>query len=195
VKPRQVFRTDNNLQQKEDKNKFCSICGSECIPKPENEVIRMTCVNCGHIYYQNPAPAVSVLIVDQAKFLLCRRSENNFQGGKWCLPCGYIEFNEDYLSAAIREIQEETGLKIEVQSIISVVSNFFTPDLHTLVIVLLAKPTGGELKLGDIENDRLEWFSSGESLPEMAFEADEHIIRRYFSTLPSGAPVDPDYSK
>jgi 8-oxo-dGTP diphosphatase len=62
------------------------------------------------------------------------------------------------------------------------------------VIVLLARPIGGTLNIGDDENDLLEWFSIDEDLPEMAFDADAHIIRRYFSTLLAGAPVDLDYS-
>jgi ADP-ribose pyrophosphatase YjhB (NUDIX family) len=195
MRARQVFKTYNNLSPKENKDKFCLLCGSECIPKLDNGILRMACITCGHIQYQNPSPAVSILIVDNSKFLLCKRSGNHFQGEKWCLPCGFIEFNEDYLSAAVREVKEETGLDIEVQAIISVVSNFFKPDLHTLVIVLLAKSLGGVLNARDRENDFLEWFSIDKRLPEMAFEADAHIIRRYFNTKLPGAPVDPTYSK
>jgi len=195
LKVRQVFKTYKNSKDTENKDEYCLLCGSECIPKRDNGILRMTCVNCGHIHYQNPSPAVSILIEDNSKFLLCKRSANNFKGGKWCLPCGFVEFSEDYLTAAVREAKEETGLDIEVKSIISVVSNFFTPDLHTLVIVLFAKPIGGVLNVGDNENDTLEWFSRDEALPEMAFDADAHIIRRYFSTRLVGAPVDLGYSK
>jgi 8-oxo-dGTP diphosphatase len=191
---RQVFKAYDHLQEHQEQNVFCIRCGGKCSPQPENGLLRMTCPNCGYIHYRNPSPAVSVLIVEEEQFLLCRRSANNFQGGKWCLPCGFIEFNEDFLSAAVREAKEETGLDIEIQSIISVVSNFFTPDLHTLVIVLLARPVGGYLEMGDNENDMLQWFPIVEELPEMAFEADAHIIRRYFSTRLTGAPVDPSYS-
>jgi 8-oxo-dGTP diphosphatase len=197
VKIQQVFKTYDYLHPSTvEKLCFCLRCGSKCLTRPENGIPRLTCPNCGYIYYQNPAPVVSVLIEKDGRCLLCRRSAGNyFQAGKWCLPCGFIEFNEDYLSSAVREIREETGLEIEVQSIISVVSNFFAPDLHTLAVVLSARPTGGDLKIGDNENDLLEWFSAKEGLPEMAFEADTHIIQRYFTTRLTGAPVDTDYSK
>ena len=87
-----------------------------------------------------------------------KEKASSYQGGKWCLPCGYIESEEDFLSAARREVREETGLEVEMKSVISVCSNFFTPELHTLVIVLLAEPTGGALCPADHELEELHWF-------------------------------------
>jgi len=110
------------------------------------------------------------------------------------LPCGFIEYSEDFLYAAIREVREETGLDIEIKSILSVVSNFFTPDLHTLVVVLLAQPTGSNIGIRDGEIDSVQWFSSIDDLPEMAFEADVHIIDRYFNSELIGVPVDTGYT-
>jgi 8-oxo-dGTP diphosphatase len=47
----------------------------------------------------------------------------------WCLPCGYIEFHEDYLTAARREVKEETGLEVEITALLSVASYFLRPDV------------------------------------------------------------------
>ena len=110
-------------------------------------------------------------------------------GGKWSLPGGFIELDEDFLSACHREVIEETGLSVKIISIISVVSNFFSPELHTLVIVLSARKTGGELRPGD-DMVRLEWFPLSGPFPPMAFEADKHIIDRYYKTGIPGTPVD-----
>lgn len=33
--------------------------------------------------------------------------------GCWCLPCGYVDFDETIEEAASREVFEETGLKID----------------------------------------------------------------------------------
>ena len=35
--------------------------------------------------------------------------------GKWNVPCGYIDFNEDGLHAVQRETYEETGVKIDIE--------------------------------------------------------------------------------
>ena len=132
------------------------------------------------------------MIEEQGQVLLGKRS-GSYGAGEWGLPMGFIEFEEDFLSAATREVKEETGLDIEIRSIISVVSNFLSPGLHTLAIVLLARVVGGEARAGD-DLEALEWFPLEGPLPEMAFEADQHIIERYSKTRLEGAPVDPEYS-
>ena len=121
--------------------------------------------------------------------LLGKRDKKVFMGGKWSLPGGFIEFDEDFLSSAHREIMEETGLTIKILSIISVVSNFFSPYLHTLVIVLLAQKMSGILQPGD-DMIKLDWFPLSGPFPSMAFEADTHIINRYSSKKIDGISVE-----
>ena len=129
------------------------------------------------------------MIVDDDRVLLGERAKNVFLGGKWSLPGGFIELEEDFLSAAHREIAEETGLSIKIISIVSVVSNFLSPELHTMVIVLLAEKIGGIQRPGD-DMVKLEWFPLSGPFPAMAFEADKHIIDRYHKTKMAGIPVD-----
>lgn len=194
MKVKQVFRIYRKSKKRSPgAERFCPHCGSE-YPTIAGED-KLVCPECGIAVYRNPSPAVSVLVVKEGQFLLGRRKATSYQGGKWCLPCGYIEFAEDFLSAARREVREETGLEVDIKSVISVCSNFFTPELHTLVIVLLAETAGGTLRPADHELEELRWFSPGEAYPDMAFEADSHIITRYFATRFDGAPVDPDYAR
>jgi hypothetical protein len=64
-----------------------------------------------------------------------------------------------------------------------------------LAIVLLAGVKTGELCACD-DLETLDWFPLSGPLPEMAFEADEFIIRRVQKTnLEERLPVDPDFSK
>jgi 8-oxo-dGTP diphosphatase len=154
---------------------------------------RPACAKCGFVQFRNPIPGVVVLIERDGQVLLGKRA-GGFGKGRWGLPQGYIEFDEDFLSAAIREVKEETGLDVEIRSIINVVSNLLSPGLHTLAIVLLAAVVAGEpCACDDLET--LEWVPLAGPLPEMAFEADEHIIERYRQTkLEWGLPVDPDFA-
>jgi 8-oxo-dGTP diphosphatase len=144
------------------------------------------------VQFRNPSPGVVVLIEKDGQVLLGRRS-GSYGAGKWGLPQGFIEFDEDFLTGAIREVKEEMGLDVEVRSIISVASNFLSPRLHTLAIVLLARVVGGELCAADDLED-VAWFSLSGPLPEMAFEADVHICERYYRTQLDGVPVDPGYA-
>ena len=90
---------------------FCIKCGAECEDYEEGGILRQRCPRCGHIHYQNPYPCIAVLVVnEQGEILLGKRHKKSIYPGKWCLPCGYIEYGETYLEAALREVKEEAQL-------------------------------------------------------------------------------------
>ena len=191
MKTKQIFEVYNRQENRAiHKLKYCPKCSARCDLISSGKHSRLKCPRCGFILYQNPFPGVVVLIVENDMVLLGKRAKKVFMGGKWSLPGGFIEFDEDFLSACHREVMEETGLSIKIISIISVVSNFLSPDLHTLVIVLLAEKTSGKLRPGD-DMVKLEWFPLSGPFPVMAFEADKHIIDRYYKTKIAGTQVDP----
>ena len=170
----------------------CPQCGTRYAPEP-GASSPASCAACGHRQFRSADPAVSVLVSDDERVLLCRRTPSSFQGGRWCLPCGFVDFDEDFITAGRREVLEETGLNVEIRSILSVVTNLHTPALHTLVIVLKATLVDGELMAGD-DADDAGWFLPS-ALPDLAFEADDHIIARYFAHPGFGAPVDPRFAR
>jgi 8-oxo-dGTP pyrophosphatase MutT (NUDIX family) len=55
---------------------------------------------------------VVTIILNGEKVLLIKRGKNCTQSGKWCNPCGYIDWNESGTKCCIREVWEETGLDI-----------------------------------------------------------------------------------
>jgi 8-oxo-dGTP diphosphatase len=159
--------------------KYCPVCGTKCAQQEKNLQIRPTCPSCGFVHYRNPYPGVVVLIEQEGSVLLGRRASGSFQAGKWCLPGGFIEFDENFIMAAIREVKEETNLDIEVKSILNVSSNFLALDLHTLVVTLVANVLKGVPKPGD-DIEELRWFQISGKLPEMAFQADTYIIKHFY---------------
>ena len=124
-----------------------------------------------------------MLIEQDGQVLLGKRANGSFLAGKWCLPGGFIEFDEDFICSAIREVKEETSLDIEIESIFNVSSNFLSPDLHTLVVTLAAKVSGGVPRPGD-DIEALKWFQISANLPDMAFPADKYIIKHYHDFKP-----------
>jgi ADP-ribose pyrophosphatase YjhB (NUDIX family) len=192
---KQVFTTyDGKRKAHHGQFKYCPFCGTQLSSKEKGGALRPACHHCGFVQFLNPVPGVVVVIEKEGRVLLGKRG-GGFGKGKWGLPQGYIEFDEDFLTAAIREVNEETGLDVEIRSIINIVSNYLSPSLHTIGIVLLAGVLGGELCACD-DLETLEWFPLSGLLPEMAFEADEFIIRRVHSTnLGERLPVDPDFAR
>ena len=190
----QVFSTYDHARNRVDnKYKYCPRCGTP-LPSEVPDKRRERCSACGWVHYQNPSPGVVVVITDGDQVLLGKRAGGSFAAHKWCLPGGFIEFHEDFLTAAIREVREETGLNVEIRSILSVVSNYLSSELHTLVAVLRADVVSGEPMPGD-DIEELRWVLLGVPLPDMAFDADRHIVERYNQTRLEGVPVDPRYAR
>jgi hypothetical protein len=96
MKTCQVFAAYDRDAPAEHAWAYCPMCGSDLIRATKGEPAK-ACANptCAFVLYRNPAPIIAVLIVDGDKFLLCRRKRETLEGGKWCLPCGYIEFHEE----------------------------------------------------------------------------------------------------
>ncbi len=136
--------------------------------------------------------AVCVLIESEGKVLLGKRSSHPFPG-MWALPGGYLEYDEDFLTAARRETKEETGLDVEVTAIVNVATNYLAPDLHMLAVFCAATPVGG-LEAPDDDLSELKWVELGGPFPPMAFEADEHAIQRYRESGQQGIAADPDFA-
>lgn len=68
----------------------------------------------------NRGVGVNGFIVKKGKFLLVKRSENDkFLPGDWEIPGGKLELGETAEEGVMREVLEETGLDVEVSSIIS----------------------------------------------------------------------------
>ena len=59
------------------------------------------------------------VIVRDDRILLQRRTDN----GKWGLIGGLLEMNETYEEAALREIREETGLEVALDSFLGIFHN------------------------------------------------------------------------
>lgn len=59
------------------------------------------------------------LIIKDDKILFQRRTDN----GKWGLIGGLVEMNETYTQAALREIREETGLEVRLDSFLGIFHN------------------------------------------------------------------------
>ncbi|MCE9604939.1 MAG: NUDIX domain-containing protein [Planctomycetia bacterium] len=90
------------------------------------------------------------LIRDANRILLCRLSKEMTRWeGCWTLPGGGLNFGESPEAAMLREVEEETGLLVETQSIAAIDSLYDTSgsdDFHGIRIIYHVKVVGGYLR-------------------------------------------------
>jgi len=103
-------------------------------------------------YPDHPRVGVGVVILGEKGVLLIRRAKPPRQG-QWSLPGGAQKLGETVFEAAIREVQEETGLNVEILGLIDVVDSITTDDKmvryhYTIIDVLALKRPGGTMKAG-----------------------------------------------
>ncbi|MEE2038767.1 NUDIX domain-containing protein [Nocardiopsis sp. CT-R113] len=124
-------------------------------------------------YYDDPsAPVPNSLVVaagaavvdDTGRLLLQRRVDN----GLWAMPGGAMEMTESLPEAAVREVWEETGYRVEVTGLVGT----YTDARHVIAysdgevrrqfnVCFRAKVVGGELSISD-ESHEVRWFTPSE---------------------------------
>lgn len=123
--------------------------------------------------YEYPRPAVSadVVVYDKKSnsILLVKRKNEPF-AGTWALPGGFMEMDEDASTAAIRELEEETGLIVErVHQIGAYSAVDRDPRGRVVTVAFFATASRQEsFKASDDAADA-RWFGLSE-LPELAFD-------------------------
>ena len=93
-------------------DKFCPSCAAALEAKEVAGRQRPVCPKCGRVVYYDPKVAAASIIEREGKVLMVKRAiEPGY--GLWSIPGGYVDRGEVVEDAAVREVWEETGLKVE----------------------------------------------------------------------------------
>jgi 8-oxo-dGTP diphosphatase len=168
------------------KKTHCPYCGNKLTEKNIEGRLRLFCGNCAQTIYENPLPAACLVTVDaQDRLLLVKRSVEP-QKGFWCLPGGFMELNETPEEAALRELNEETGLFGKIDMLLGVAANPSATYGSVLMTGFLVKVFEGNPAPGD-DADAVGWFDYKE-LPEIAFDSHKNFIKIYYTAYANPKP-------
>jgi 8-oxo-dGTP diphosphatase len=132
------------------------------------------------------APVVGVggVVVRGGQVLLIRRGKQPLQG-RWVVPGGTVELGETLEEALVREMEEETSLRVEPIEVLTVFDRIERDGervlYHYVIVDYLCRWLSGEAKAG---SDALEvaWATpeqlAGYDLPAKALEVVQDAFRR-----------------
>src|SRR3990172_6093685 len=123
---------------------FCQECGARLEQRSAFGKTRGVFPRCGHVYFDDPKVAVGVVIDHEGLIVLVRRGHEP-QIGRWSFPSGYIDAGETLEGAAVREAEEETGLRIRIDRLIGAYSEAWN---RTVFVAYAAAAIGGEMAAG-----------------------------------------------
>ena len=106
------------------------------------------------------------------------------RGGRleWCLPKGHPEGTEDHRQAAVREVEEETGIAGDILQPLGSIDYWFTVSrhrVHKTVHHFLLRATGGELtteKDPDHEAVDVAWVRLEDVARRLSFANERRIV-------------------
>jgi len=125
--------------------KYCPLCRSELGHRNVDGRTRLGCsaAGCRFVHWDNPIPVVASLVRLSDSYVLARSA--NWPAGLFSFLTGFIEKGEAPESAAVRETQEELGVRARSAHLIG---HFPLAQLNQLVIAYEVR-AAGELTLGD----------------------------------------------
>lgn len=158
---------------------YCPRCSHELERKRIDGRTRLNCPNpkCDFIYYHNPIPAAGAIVIKDGKILLVKRAVAP-KTGWWCIPAGFMEWDEHPSQTAVRELREETGLDVKLESLFEIYSGNDDPRMNAVLILYLAREVGGRLHADD-DAEEVKYFDFGHLPEKIAFESHIQALADY----------------
>ena len=141
-------------------------------------------------YPERPIVGVGAVIVDGGQVVLIKRKYEPLKG-QWSLPGGMVEIGETLETAVTREMQEETGLEVEVGPVIEVFDRITRDEqrrvrYHYVLVDYLCWPAAGTLRAGS-DVDAAIWVDANDLAEYALTEKATSVIHRGL-TLAREAP-------
>lgn len=121
----------------------------------------------------------AILFNKKGKILTIRRSKTApSRPLNWDLPGGDLDFGEDAKEGIIREIKEETGLRVQNLKAIDVISGFNDKNEFWVTICYAVQPTTFDVKLS-YEHDDFQWINPDKFQELKASPRNKKFVERF----------------
>jgi 8-oxo-dGTP diphosphatase len=121
----------------------------------------------------------AILVDKKGKILAIRRSKTApSRPLHWDLPGGDLEFGEDAQKGILREIKEETGLKIKNLKVIDAISGFNNIKEFWVTICYVAKAATQKVVLS-YEHDDFRWIKPEEFQKLKASPRNKEFVKNF----------------
>ena len=128
--------------------------------------------------------------------VVLRRSDGKIQvvicgridSGLWALPKGTPDDYETRAETATREVREETGLEVVIESFIDSIHYSFTrnetnENYHKEVFYYLMRPVGGDFSHHDEEFDIVKWVDEKDVVSTLTYQNEVDIVQKGLSLV------------
>ena len=113
-------------------------------------------------------------------------------GRTWTLPKGTPDPGESREETALREVEEETGLKVRITDALDSIEYWFVQSgtrIHKTVHYFLMEPVGGDLARHDHEFEEVRWIQFDAAPSMLTFETERTLVARAAEIL-AAVPVE-----
>jgi 8-oxo-dGTP diphosphatase len=136
----------------------------------------------------HPVPCVDAIVFNEkGEILLTRRAIEPYLG-YWSIVGGRVEVGDDNTEQTIkREVREETGLEVEIESLVDVFADGILADPRFFIVQILytAKIVGGTL-VSTEEANQFRWASVESASQEKLAFNHSNLLKRYLEKRNSG---------
>ncbi len=123
---------------------------------------------------------MGVIVIRDGKFLVLQRKGSHGEG-TWSVPGGWIEYGESFEGASVREIGEETGMKIRNVGYVALTNNLMLDEsVHSLTVWTMADWESEEPMIMEPEKCVAQRWVDFDTLPTPLFKALELLLESEF---------------
>ncbi len=118
----------------------------------------------------------------KVKWLIIKPAGRN----EWRLPKGLIEKSETSVKAAMREVEEESGVKAAIKEKVGIIQYFYSQDGEKIlkeVIFFLMEYLEGDLNNHDEEVDKAKFVTFDEAYKRLTYETEKDILSQAVGML------------